>query len=116
MQNYTPPHNSDEIKPPSGKTKSTKKYHTHKAPMIRINISIQQGLLDKIDEVARQDYTTRSDIIRMALLWYTRPQGRELKEVDQDEILKTLQRRKQMRQSRKVRLDGFFDDLDVYDG
>lgn len=61
--------------------------------MSRINLSIQQGLLDMIDEAAEKDFTTRSDIIRIALLWYLRPQGRELDQADPDAILKTLKHR-----------------------
>jgi metal-responsive CopG/Arc/MetJ family transcriptional regulator len=71
-----------------------KKYRTHKAKMRRVTISINDGLLDMIDKAAEKDFTTRSDIIRMAVLWYLRPQGRDLAEVDTDTILKTLQHRK----------------------
>mgnify|MGYP001604753500 CR=1 FL=1 len=61
--------------------------------MKRINISIADGLLEMVDKVAAEDFTTRSDIIRAALLWYLRPQGRELAHTDPKEILKTLKRR-----------------------
>lgn len=70
------------------------KRHTRKAKMKRINLSISEGLLELVDEAAAQDYTTRSDIIRMAILWYLRPQGRDLNQADPDVILKTLQHRK----------------------
>lgn len=62
--------------------------------MVRITISISKGLLEMADEAAKDDFTTRSDIIRMALLWYLRPQGRDLAQADPDVILKTLQHRK----------------------
>lgn len=78
-----------------------KKYTTHKQKMVRINISINEGLLALIDKAAAEDYTTRSDIIRQAALWYLRPQGRDLAETDPDIILKTLQRRKALASSRK---------------
>ena len=57
-------------------------------------ISMSDGLLDMVDDAAKKDFTTRSDLIRMAVLWYLRPQGRELDQADPDEILKTLQHRK----------------------
>lgn len=62
--------------------------------MGRIMISIPDGLLDMVDKAAKEDYTTRSDMIRMAILWYLRPQGRDLNQTDPDVILKTLEHRK----------------------
>jgi metal-responsive CopG/Arc/MetJ family transcriptional regulator len=62
--------------------------------MRRINISIPDGLLALIDEAAAKDFTSRSDIIRVAVLWYLRPQGRDLDQADPEVILKTLQHRK----------------------
>jgi Arc/MetJ-type ribon-helix-helix transcriptional regulator len=60
----------------------------------RINISIPDGLLDMIDDAAKKDFTNRSDIIRAAVLWYLRPQGRDFGQADPDEVLKTLQNRR----------------------
>ena len=71
-----------------------KKRRTHKAKMGRIMISMPASLLDMVDKAAKEDFTTRSDIIRMAVLWYLRPQGRDLAQTDPDIILKTLQHRK----------------------
>lgn len=71
----------------------TKKRITHKQPMQRINLTISEGLLELVDKEAERDFTTRSDVIRTALLWYLRPQGRELEQTDTDTILKTLQQR-----------------------
>ena len=65
-----------------------------KPKAIRIQLALPQGLLKIVDEAAEHDYTTRSDIIRTALLWYLRPQGRDFNQVEPDEILKTLQHRK----------------------
>lgn len=59
----------------------------------RLTISLSEGLIDMVDKAAREDFTTRSDIIRVALLWYLRPQGRELAQTDPDTILKMLQHR-----------------------
>lgn len=71
----------------------TKKRTTHKQTMQRINLTISEGLLELVDKEAENDFTTRSDMIRTALLWYLRPQGRELDQTDPDTILKTLQQR-----------------------
>jgi metal-responsive CopG/Arc/MetJ family transcriptional regulator len=90
-----------------------KKYRTHKVPMSRINISIYDGLLELVDNAAEEDFTTRSDIIRSALLWYLRPQGRQLQQVGPDAILKTLQRRRASALNNREMRDL---DLDVYDG
>jgi hypothetical protein len=77
------------------KTVRPKKYQKHHADnMVRFNLCISRELLKKVDAAAEQDYTTRSDIIRAALLWYLRPQGRELAETDPDVILKTLEHRR----------------------
>lgn len=93
-----------------------KKRKTHKQPMTRINISISTGLLEMIDEAAASDFTSRSDIIRTGVLWYLRPQGRQLAEVDPETIIKTLRRRKMLVNARKLRRDldgdGFGDNLD----
>lgn len=75
---------------------------------------ISDRLLNKVDQAAKQDFTTRSEIIRSAILWYLRPQGRDLSERDADEILKTLQRRKAGADLRKYLKDNK-DDIDVYD-
>ncbi len=39
---------------------------------VRINLTIPKGLLDTVDKAALIDYTSRSDIIRVALLQYIR--------------------------------------------
>ncbi|HMH31134.1 MAG TPA: ribbon-helix-helix protein, CopG family [Methylomirabilota bacterium] len=69
---------------------------------IRISLTISEHLLGRLDKAAKQDYTSRSDIIRIALLWYLRPQGRELGQVDPDIILKTLKRRQAMAKLNKT--------------
>src|SRR5947207_1785613 len=74
--------------------KRKKKYTTHAAPTIRISLTISPELVELVDKAAKQDYTTRSDIIRMSILWYLRPQGRELDQTDPDTIIKTLKPRK----------------------
>ena len=60
---------------------------------IRFNLTMSPELLKRVDAAAKQDYTTRSELIRMALLWYIRPQGRALDQTDPTVILKTLKHR-----------------------
>lgn len=80
----------------------------------QISISMHPGLIKMVDAAAEHDFTTRSDIIRTALLWYLRPQGRDLDQADPDVIVKTLQRRKA-----KAELSHYLkehaDEIDVYD-
>jgi metal-responsive CopG/Arc/MetJ family transcriptional regulator len=83
-------------------TNRGKKYTTHKQKMVRITISMNQSVIDMIDQAAAEDFTTRSDMIRQAVLWYLRPQGRDLAHVDPSEILKVLQHQKALAASRKA--------------
>lgn len=92
------------------------KYKVHYQNFARINISMSQQLIDEIDKIAEDEYTTRSDIIRTAVLWYIRPQGRQLKNASPEQILRTLQRRMVMKQNNKEKMEGEFERLDVYDG
>lgn len=121
MQNYSSSKDSDDTNPktlsmgkdhrkkPSKSKQGT--YRTHKQNMVRITLSISPNLLERIDEAAEQDYTTRSDMIRMAVLWYLRPQGRELDQADPDVILKTLQHRHALAEFRKaIKATDAFDD------
>ncbi len=62
--------------------RSIKKRRTHKVAATRIMISVPQGLFEKIDKAAEEDFTSRSDMIRMAVLWYLRPQGRDFDQTD----------------------------------
>jgi metal-responsive CopG/Arc/MetJ family transcriptional regulator len=94
-----------------------KQRRIYKAKMRRITLSIPDGLLQMIDEAAAKDFTSRSDIIRMAALWYLRPQGRDLNEVDPEAILKTLQHRRARAGLKKMLRDadndGFTDDPSI---
>lgn len=69
---------------------------SYKTAATRLTISLPQGLLELVDQAAKADFTTRSDIIRIALLWYLRPQGRDLAETDPEAIFKTLKHRRSM--------------------
>lgn len=81
---------------------------------IRINITVPKQLLHDIDQAAKQDYTTRSDIIRIAALWYLRPQGRELDKLDPDTIYNLL-RQRHMRAGVNKMIKDLGKDIDVYD-
>lgn len=73
--------------------------------MLRFNICLSRDLVERIDAAAKQDYTTRSDMIRTALLWYLRPQGRELDQSDPKVILKTLEHRQARTAMREMMKD-----------
>jgi hypothetical protein len=88
--------------PSQAKPNRKKRIRRHGENMIRFNISMSRQLAERVDAAAKQDYTTRSEMIRMALLWYLRPQGRELNQADPDVILKTLQHRRALIESRKM--------------
>jgi metal-responsive CopG/Arc/MetJ family transcriptional regulator len=83
--------------------------------MQQICVSLSPFLIDRLDQIAKDEYTNRSYIIRMALLYYLRPQGRELDGADPDTIFKILQHRK-MRAELKKWLRDNADEIDVYDG
>ena len=76
--------------------------HAKQAKSHRILVSIPEGLKVMLDQAASEDFTSRSDIIRVALLWYLRPQGRELAKTDPEMIIKTLQRRKSQAAIKKM--------------
>lgn len=71
--------------------------------MKRINLSIPEGILSMVDEAAKQDFTTRSDIIRSAVLWYLRPQGRDLRDIDPEVVVEIMQMRKALKSSRQLK-------------
>lgn len=79
---------------------------------VQVHIRLPRGILAMLDEAAQKDLTSRSDIIRMAILWYLRPQGRDLERFDPEEILKVLQHR----QSRAAMREIIKNATDWYDG
>lgn len=88
---------------------SNRNKHVKKRPKsVKITITLPQGLLDLADKAAEEDFTNRSDIIRAALLWYLRPQGRDIQQTDPDRILKTLEQRKS-----RVKINRMFKDLGI---
>ena len=108
MQNNNSSQESDGVGI-SDQTASTasghKKYARHAVKYVRLNISMSPQLIKLIDEAAEQDFTTRSELIRTAVLWYLRPQGREFAQVDPDIILKTLKRRQLQAEMNKTKRD-----------
>jgi metal-responsive CopG/Arc/MetJ family transcriptional regulator len=90
-----------------------KRRKTRTLKMTRISLSISDNLLAMVDKAAEQDFTTRSDMIRMAIVWYVRPQGRELALTDPGKILKVLEHRRARAAMKEMIKDI---DLDVYDG
>ena len=90
--------------------KEVKRRKRYGVKMTRITISIPAGLLELADQAAKEDFTTRSDIIRAALLWYLRPLGRQTQQLDLEKVLETLQNRKLSAALRKMTKD-----LDPYD-
>ena len=87
------------------KNNRPQKYRTHKRPMVRLMVSIPDGLLAMVDKAAAEDFATRSDIIRIALLWYLRPQGCDFMQFDPEEVYKTLIHRKQTAAFREMTKD-----------
>lgn len=75
-------------------SKRPAKYTKRRAESVKITLTLPKGLLNLADQAAVEDYTTRSDIMRTALLWYLRPQGRHAVAMDDEEIFKTLRHRK----------------------
>jgi len=71
-------------------------------PHVKITLTIPEQLLQEVDLAAEHDYTTRSDLIRVALLEYLRLPGRLTGEPDFEMALKVLQRRKSIAASNKM--------------
>ncbi len=97
-------------KQPNSKTSKTAKKTTGPPLAIRFNITMPPELLKHLDEAARKDYTTRSSIIRMAVLWYLRPAGMELNQADPDIILKALKNRQLHNSLKNLRYNPQSDD------
>lgn len=61
--------------------------------MSRLNTTIPDGLLKQVDDLAIEDFTTRSEIVRRALIFYLRATGETLSETDADALLKAMRNR-----------------------
>ena len=96
----------------SGQTSGSARNPDSGTNTIRINLTISKSLLRRVDDAAKQDYTTRSDIIRTSLLWFLRPQGREFDQTDPETILKVLNQRKAKAALNKIIREEALDQLD----
>lgn len=72
-------------------------------PSIRIHVTVSQSLLDMIDERAIKDCTTRSGLIRQALIWYLYPVGQVGEVLDEEALLRFLRRRKAKAHFNRIR-------------
>lgn len=61
--------------------------------MGRVNITIPDNLLLQVDEMATKDYTTRSDIIRQAVLFYMRSTASTLNKTEVESLFKNMKNR-----------------------
>ena len=61
--------------------------------MSKINVTIPDRLLLQIDRIAKEDYTSRSDIIRQALLFYIRSSASVLQQTDEGILFKEMKNR-----------------------
>jgi metal-responsive CopG/Arc/MetJ family transcriptional regulator len=86
-----------------GAQKQTRRRRGAKA--VRITLTISEGLLELVDEAAEKEYASRSDVIRTALLWYLRPQGRDLAQTDPEVIFQVLKQRRARAAIRKLAKD-----------
>jgi metal-responsive CopG/Arc/MetJ family transcriptional regulator len=59
-------------------------------------LTIPAALLQRVDATVERDYTTRSDVIRQALLDYLRQLERASGELDIEEAIKILRRKQGM--------------------
>lgn len=104
--------------PDNKKPEKPKKRQSRRAKSTRINLIISDNLLKMIDQAAKKGFTTRSDILRTAVVWYLWPQGRNFDKSNKnnllDEIIRPLNQRKM-----KAELNKFLkenkDEIDAYD-
>jgi metal-responsive CopG/Arc/MetJ family transcriptional regulator len=67
----------------------------------RIILTIHPGLLEMVDEAAKKEFSSRSDVIRTALLWYLQPDTNNAAKTDPDSIYNALHRRRMRAEIRK---------------
>ena len=84
--------------PETDKTKKT-------STSTRVMLTIPTQLLERVDKAASEDYTSRSDVIRSALLWYLRPEGRVTDQLGPNEIYDLVKARKAKRGIKKMLRD-----------
>ncbi len=78
-------------------------------PMLSINLRISAGQLEFLDEAAAEDVTTRSELIRTAIMWYLKPQNRRAdqnqSQSEEEYVLSTFERRRAIRAMNKAPKD-----------
>jgi metal-responsive CopG/Arc/MetJ family transcriptional regulator len=61
--------------------------------MSRVTINMPENLLKKVDGIANEDYTSRSNIIRQAVLFYIRSNASALSKEDVDSLFRNMKSR-----------------------
>lgn len=59
---------------------------------VKLHITMPKGLLERVDTAAARDFETRSELIRSALLWYLRPDGKHFGMTEPEALLEMLKR------------------------
>lgn len=77
----------------SGNTEQTRQRKSRKIRGVKIYITVDRYLLKRIDATAKQEFTSRSALIRAAARYYVRPLGRDLDQIDPESIIKLLNRK-----------------------
>ncbi|HEX4774667.1 MAG TPA: ribbon-helix-helix domain-containing protein [Candidatus Saccharimonadales bacterium] len=101
---------------PSDASDTTKTRHrrSHKLATAQINLRINEHFLSRIDEAVKQDCTSRSELIRIAIFWYLMPHHRNFEQSQEDYIFETIKHRKAIASSNKwFKEHGH--EIDVYD-
>jgi len=79
---------------------------SHKKTSTRVLLTIPTDLLKRVDQAATQDYTSRSDIVRTALLWYLHPDGgRAFEQLGPNEIYDIVKQRQAIKGTKKLLKD-----------
>jgi metal-responsive CopG/Arc/MetJ family transcriptional regulator len=89
--------------------RKTRRKNTSKLGSVKITLTIPELLLGDVDNTAKLDYTTRSDVIRQALVDYIRQYKRACGEMEPEEALKVLKRRLGMAYFNKTLKETKFD-------
>lgn len=73
--------------------KRTARGSYRKLDSTKITLTLPLLLLERVDATAKTDYTTRSDVIRQALVDYLRQYDRACEGMEPEEALKVIKRR-----------------------
>lgn len=83
--------------------------------MVRIDMRILEHQLELIDQAAKDECTSRSELIRTAINWYLKPQNRANDQGEEDYIFATIKHRR-TRASYNKWLKEHGHEIDAYDG